>query len=105
VLDLSSTIMKRMAEGSAAVTVRRLPDGDAQPARIESREHDQLLIALPDESAAREFEAGALIEIQSEEAVYLGAVLHRHDLQVTIFVEHAVNRAALAEIEDAWREP
>jgi hypothetical protein len=96
--------MKRMGEGSAAVTIRCLPDGAAQPARIESREYDQLLIALPDESAAREFETGALIEIQSEEAIYLGAVLHRQDLQVTIFIEHAVNRAALAEIEDAWRD-
>jgi hypothetical protein len=97
--------MKQMSEGSAAVTVRRLPDGDAQPARIESREHDQLLIALRDGSAAREFEAGVLIEVQSEEAIYLGAVSHRQDLQVTIFIEHAVNRAALAEVEDAWREP
>jgi hypothetical protein len=96
--------MEQMPEGSAAATVRRLPDGDAQPARIESREHDRLLIALPGDAAAREFDAGALIEIQSEEAIYLGAVLHRQDLQVAISVEHAVNRAALAEIEDAWRD-
>jgi len=96
--------MKTMPEGSAAVTVRRLPDGDAQSARIESREHDRLLIVLPGDAAAREFEAGTLIEIESEEAIYLGAVLHRQDLHVWISVEHAVNRAALAEIEDTWRD-
>jgi hypothetical protein len=95
--------MKQMPEGSEAVTVRRLPDGDAQPARIESREHHQLLIALPAEQAGGKFTAGTLVEIQSQEAIYLGAVLHRQDFHLTISVEHALNRAALAEIEDAWR--
>ena len=68
------------------------------------REHDRLLIALPADAAAREFDAGALIEIRSEEAIYLGAVLHRQDLHLAISVEHAVNRSALADIEDAWRD-
>jgi hypothetical protein len=97
--------MKQMSEGSETVTVRRLPDGHVQPARIETREHHHLLIALAGEAAARGFEAGALIEIQSAETIYLGTVLRQQDSRLGISVEHAVNRAVLAEIEDAWRDP
>jgi hypothetical protein len=96
--------MLQMSEGSEAVTVRRLPDGDVQPARMEVREPHQLLIALPNEPTCK-FEAGALIEIQSSETIYLGTVLHQRNSGMAISIEHSVNRAALAEIEDAWRDP
>ena len=100
-----ASIMLPMSDGGEAVTIRRLPDGDVQPARMESREPHQLLIALSNEPAAGKFEAGALVEIQCSEAIYLGTVLHQRNSGMTICVEHSVNRAALAEIEDAWRDP
>lgn len=97
--------MKRMSDRSEAVTVRRLPDGAVQPGRIESRERHQLLLAPLPEGTGRDFEMGSLIEIQSADAIYLGAVLRRQGSGVVIAVEHALNRTALAEIEATWRDP
>ncbi len=74
-----------------------------QSARVESQEGQHLLLTLPSEGAAREFETGTLLEIQSDESILLGVVLRRQDASIAVIVEHAINRAALAEIEEAWR--
>jgi hypothetical protein len=100
--------MRGMSERNEAVTVRRLPDGPVQSARIENLEGPQLLLSLFSEgtssqATAREFEAGTLIEIQSEESILLGAVVRSQDARIAVTVEHAINRTALAEIEEAWR--
>ncbi|HEY4360934.1 MAG TPA: hypothetical protein VGN17_08195 [Bryobacteraceae bacterium] len=97
--------MKQMSERSEAVTVRRLPDGPVQPARIESREGHQLLLSSLSEGEVREFPSGALLEIQSGDSIYLGAVLCRQDSGTLVAVEHVIHRAALAEIEEAWHSP
>jgi len=97
--------MKQMSERSEAVTVRRLPDGAVQPARLESREGHQLLLSSLSEGAVREFAPGLLIEVQSGDAIFLGAVLRRQDSGTLVAVEHVIHRAALAEIEEAWRSP
>lgn len=57
------------------------------------------------QNADAEFRAGVLVEVQSPEAVYLGEVLERQDLYLVIAMEHTVERAALAEIENVWRKP
>jgi hypothetical protein len=90
-----------MAELSEEITVRRLPDGQPRSASLERRERRQFLISnLKDRT---EFEAGSLIEIQSETAVYLGQVLGQQDSSLLISIEHALNRVALMEIERVWQ--
>jgi hypothetical protein len=93
-----------MSEQSEAVTVRRLPDGPVQSVRIERREDHQLLLSPLSQDASREWKSGTLLEIQAEESIYLGVVL-RQDSQILVAVEHAINRASLAEIEEGWRSP
>ena len=90
-----------MAELSEEITVRRLPDGEPRPGLLERRERRHFLISNLDQWA--EFEAGSLIEIQSEKAVYLGQVLGQQESSLLISIEHALNRGALAEIEKIWQ--
>lgn len=85
------------------VTVRRLPDGEPQTARIESGGRRQILITLIDD--AQDFPLGALVEAQTSETLYLGEVLERRESRLVVAVEHAINRAALGEIDEMWRKP
>lgn len=92
-----------MFEGNETATIRRLPSGTAQPARIEQRASDRLGVWVT-AGGAEAFEAGALVEIAGEQAVYLGEVVDRQpDSRVTVTVEHFIDRAALAEIERGWK--
>jgi len=93
-----------MLESSEFATIRRLPDGSARTARIASRSADRLtLVSFHDEPDGA-FDAGALVEIDSSEALYLGEVIGRQkDSLVTVVVEHFIDRAALAEIERVWK--
>ena len=86
------------------VTVRRLPDGEPHTARIESGERRQILITLAGDGF-EDFPLGALVEAQSPEKLYLGEVLERRDSRLVVAVEHAIKRAALAEIDEVWRKP
>lgn len=97
-----------MAEASEAVTIRRLPRGEARAARIavrssdRQRDLDRLGVRLT-AGEAEAFEAGTLVEIDAAQTFYLGEVTERQqDSLVTVAVEHCVDRAALAEIEKAW---
>jgi hypothetical protein len=90
-----------MAELSEAITVRRLPDGEPRPASLERRDRKHFLISNLTDWA--EFEAGSLIEIQSEKAIYLGQVLGQEQSSLLLSIEHALNRLALTEIEKVWQ--
>jgi hypothetical protein len=101
-------IIENMSEASEAVTIRRLPRGEARAARIGYRESgrhrgsDRLGVRLT-AGEGEAFEAGTLVEIDAAQAVYLGEVVDRQqDSLVTVAVEHCIDRAALAEIEKAW---
>jgi hypothetical protein len=86
------------------VTIRRLPDGAAQSARIANQAPDRLALAPAGDEPSLGFDAGTLVQIDSPEAVYLGEVIGRqHDSLVTVAVEHFIDRAALAEIEKVWK--
>lgn len=90
-----------MAGLSEEITVRRLPDGEPRSASLERSDRRHFLISNLKDRA--EFEAGSLIEIQSEKAVYLGQVLGQQESALLVSVEHALNRAALTEIEKVWQ--
>jgi hypothetical protein len=101
-------IIETMSEVSEAVTIRRLPRGEARPARIVVRgsdrqgDSDRLGVRLT-AGETEAFEAGTLVEIDAVQALYLGEVVGRQqDSLVTVAVEHSIDRAALAEMEKAW---
>lgn len=90
-----------MSELSEEITVRRLPDGEPRLGSLERRDRRHFLISNLKDWA--EFEAGALIEIQSEKAVYLGQVLGQEGSSLLISIEHSLNRAAMMEIVKVWQ--
>jgi hypothetical protein len=90
-----------MAELIEEITVRRLPDGEPRSGTWERRDRRHFLIS--NLTGRAELEAGSLVEIQSEKAVYLGQVLGQQESSLLISIEHALNRAALTEIEKVWQ--
>ena len=93
-----------MSEGSTpeegAVLVRGLPEGPAE--RGTKRRHKHNLLELEMNGDAPFLRAGALVEVESEEALFLGQVDRREASQVWIVVEHKVDRVRLKRIHDAW---
>lgn len=92
-----------MLQPSDVVTIRRLPDGDPQSGRMKDEASGRLTIVAAHASLAA-FNPGTLVEVQSDEALYLGEVTAREtDSEVTVAVEHFLDRATLAEIEKGWQ--
>jgi hypothetical protein len=95
-----------MSEATEFVTVRRLPDGGAQSARIASRDPERLALAPIGDEAGLGFEAGMLVQIDSPAATYLGEVVGpQMDSLLTIAVEHFIDRSTLTEIQNVWKTP
>jgi hypothetical protein len=89
-----------VAEQNEWVTVRQLPDGEAHSGRLESCAGRQLRVAIP--PAKAEFRAGALVEVQSQQILYLGVIQGRQDSVILVAIEHTVDRVALAAIQEVW---
>jgi hypothetical protein len=90
-----------MAEGSE-VSLRKLPDGDVKPARECSWSGRYLELELLDDGD--EFGIGALVEIETGEAIYLGEAQRRQGPRLWVAVEHSVDRGKLARIQESWNE-
>lgn len=112
---INRSIIKKMPELSEVVTVRKLPDGGAQPARLAKPDVDHLIV-FPLEVQADALHAsippiGALVEIEGAEAIYFGEVVAGQSDpsgtvstdRFTVSVEHFIDRVALAEIDTAWK--
>lgn len=84
------------------VTIRCLPDGCPPYGRL-TAQTDNRLVVEPD-VAEPAFVAGALVEVQTDESLHLGEVAGCQDgSSIFVSVELFVDRAALAEIEKAWK--
>jgi hypothetical protein len=93
-----------MPEPNEFVTIRRLPDGAAQSARIANQTPDRLALAPLGDEPGLGFDTGMLVQIDTPKVMYLGEVIGRQeDALVTVAVEHFIDRAALAEIEKVWK--
>jgi hypothetical protein len=113
--QINRSTIKKMPELSDVVTVRKLPDGGAQPARIGKPDIDHLTVfQLGIEEGdlnAGILPIGTLVEISGAEAIYFGKVVASDSGpsgtadagRFTVSVEHVVDRAALAEIDTAWK--
>ncbi len=91
-----------MRELEEEATVRRLPDGQACAARIRRQENGAVVLVFPCLPAACEIGAGALVEIQSPSALFLGEVSHLDTGSFTVTVEHYLPQSAVDQIGEAW---
>jgi hypothetical protein len=81
--------------------LRSLPDGNFQEAKGTGWEENVLLLTLPDGGA--ELAPGVLVEIETESKLYLGEVRQGNGSAMKIMVEHSLDLARLASMQDSWR--
>jgi hypothetical protein len=81
--------------------LRSLPDGSFQEAKDAAWEGNMLHLTLPDGQPG--LSPGVLAEIESEFKLYLGEVRQCSGSVMTIRVEHSLERARLASMQDTWR--
>jgi hypothetical protein len=89
-------------EQNERVMIRQLPEGDAHPGRMESRDEQRLQVTLAPGAKSADFKAGALVEVECEQFLYLGVVLGWQDSVMLVAIEHAMDRTALAAIQNVW---
>ena len=81
--------------------LRCLPDGSFIDAWEVGWEGNVLQLALPDEQAG--FSPGVPTEIETTSTLYLGEVRQCSGPLMSILIEHSVDRARLAALNDTWR--
>lgn len=89
-----------MSDGSL-MKFRSLPDGNFQEAKEAGWEDNVLHLSLPAEETG--LAPGVLVEIQSESKLYLGEVRRGNGPAMTIVVEHSLDLARLAAMQDTWK--
>jgi hypothetical protein len=92
-----------MLQVDRRVTVRCLPDGAPQQGNEDSAVGALLHVKLPPNALTRQFSMGALVEVETPRVLYLGEVHSYRDSMLVIAIEHTVDRAALASIQETWR--
>jgi hypothetical protein len=81
--------------------LRSLPEGDFKEAREAGWEGNMLHLTLPDGQPG--LAPGVLAEIESDSKLYLGEVRQCDGSAMKILVEHSLDRARLASVQDTWR--
>jgi hypothetical protein len=93
-------MIRDMSDGGL-IKLRSLPDGTFQKAQ-EGRWEDNILhLVLPDGEAGPA--PGVLVEIKSESKLYLGEVRQGNGSAMKILVEHSLDLARLASLQDTWK--
>jgi len=92
-------------EQDQQVTVRLLPDGEANPALLCGLNGQLLQLDLSPVSATLRFKPGDLVEVSCPKTLYLGEIRSSRPESVVIGVEHALDREALALIQQVWHGP
>jgi len=80
---------------------RSLPDGDFREAKEAGWDGNMLDLTLPD--GQQGLSPGVLAEIESESHIYLGEVRQCSGMGMKIRIEHSLDRARLASMQDSWR--
>jgi len=93
-----------MSEPEPQITVRRLPNGETYAGFERSLRGAILDVELAADTPAIPA-SGELVEVQSTTHIYLGEVQGVRGSALRIFVEHIVDRAALAAIQRVWQGP
>ena len=92
-------------EENKQVTVRRLPDGVAQTAFVQSFNGQLMRLNRDPFPADSVLTTGDLVEVTSSAHLYLGKVVAEQAEAIAVQVEHGLDRAALALIQQVWLSP
>jgi hypothetical protein len=81
--------------------LRSLENGNVLDVWDASWDGNVLQLTLSDEETG--VSPGALAEIESESALYLGEVRQCNGSAMRVLVEHSLDRARLASLQDSWQ--
>ena len=84
------------------VTIRKLSAGDYREGNLHGQEGSLLRIRLEPGAAQPEFVTADLVEVMCPQTLCLGEVQGREGELLIVNVEHSVDRAALASIQQVW---
>lgn len=87
------------------ITVRLLPEGVPYSALFRGLNGRLLRIDVARVPSEPHLNVGDLVEIASLRYLYLGQVILKQPETVVIDVEHALDRAVLAQIQQVWEGP
>ena len=92
-------------EQDQQVTVRLLPDGDAQNALLSVWNDHLLRIDLSQVPDDFSLKAGDLVEVTCPKTLFLGEVRSRSGRTLVVGIEHSLDRETLALIQQVWHGP
>lgn len=87
---------------SDIVHVRLLPHGEFHEVGVSAWSGTVLHLTIEDPSAVEELIPGSPVEVQSEDRLLLGTVLDRHPTEVSLRVEHSLERRQMEDIQRVW---
>jgi hypothetical protein len=87
------------------VTMRKLSAGEYRAGSLHNQEGSLLRIRLESGAAQPEFVTADLVEVTCSQTLCLGEVQGREGELLIVRVEHSVDRAALAAIQQVWYRP
>lgn len=87
-----------------SVTLRRLPDGAEIRGPLERHQQAPLQVAVGVDGNAADFKVGSAVEVRCDRVLYFGEVVAFEGCSVVVEVKHALDRSALAAIQDVWQE-
>jgi hypothetical protein len=87
------------------VTIRRLSAGESRKGSLHDQDGSLLRIRLEFGTIQPEFAAADLVEVACPETLFLGEVKGSEGGLLIVNVEHSVDRAALAAIQEVWYRP
>jgi hypothetical protein len=88
------------------VTMRKLSAGEYREGSLHDQDGSLLRIRLDSGAASQpEFASADLVEVTCSETLCLGEVQGREGELLIVKVEHSIDRAALAAIQQVWYRP
>lgn len=87
------------------VTIRRLRDGDFYAAEAHILNGQLLQLHLHGDLGEVEIRAGDLVEIRSLRTLYLGEARGQQGKNVVVRIEHTLDLAMLARVQQVWHGP
>ena len=87
---------------SDIVHVRLLPNGPFRQSAVAGWSGRVLSLTVEDPSAIEELSPGSPVEIQSEDELLLGTVVDCRPLEVSVRVEHSLERGQMENIQRVW---
>ena len=104
-LDFGALLESFRVVPGEAVTIRKLSEEAYGQGDLRASEGNLLKIRLEPGVDELEFIAGERVEIRGSEVLYLGEIQGKEGPLLIVNVEHSVDLAALAAIQQVWYRP